>query len=69
MGRWLVIIGLVLAVLGGLMLAIDRLGLGMLPGDIIWRRKNFTIHFPIVTCLIVSVVLTLLLNFVLMRRK
>jgi len=36
--------------------------LGALPGDILIQRKNFTFSFPIVTCLIVSVVLTIIVN-------
>ena len=68
LGRFLIIAGVVLAAVGGLMLLADRVGLGRLPGDLIWRRKNTTIYFPIATSLLVSVVLTLLLNL-LLRRK
>jgi uncharacterized protein HemY len=39
---------------------LSRLGLGRLPGDIAIQRPGFSLYFPIVTCLIVSVVLTLL---------
>ena len=46
----------------------ERFGLGRLPGDLVWRRKNTTVYFPIVTSLVLSVVLTLLLNL-LFRRK
>ena len=35
--------------------------LGRLPGDVVVRRGNFTFAFPIVTCLVISVILTLLL--------
>jgi hypothetical protein len=41
-------------------------GLGRLPGDIVWRRGNVTFYFPLATCIIVSLVLTLL--FRLFRR-
>jgi len=41
-------------------------GLGRLPGDIVWRRGSFTFYFPLATCIIVSLVLTLL--FRLFRR-
>ena len=67
-GRYLIIAGLALAAAGGLMLLADRLGLGRLPGDLVWRRKNTTVYFPIATSLLISVVLTLLLNL-LLRRK
>ena len=58
MSRALIVIGLVLVGIGLLM----KLGLpiGRLPGDIVIRRGNGTFYFPIVTCVIVSVVLSLL---------
>ena len=58
MGRALIIIGLVLVGVGLLI----KLGLpiGRLPGDIVIRRGSGTFYFPIVTCLILSVVLSLI---------
>jgi hypothetical protein len=41
-------------------------GLGRLPGDIVWRRGNVTFYFPLATCIVVSLVLSLL--FRLFRR-
>jgi hypothetical protein len=61
MARSLIFIGLVLVLLGLLWPWLSRLGLGRLPGDIVWRRGELTFYFPIVTCLAVSVVLSLLL--------
>ena len=64
LGRWLVILGIVLVVLGLVVMAGPKLpfgGLGRLPGDIAYRSKNFQFYFPIVSCLIVSAVLTALL--------
>jgi hypothetical protein len=62
-GRLLVIFGIVLAIIGLVMMFADRIPfLGRLPGDIVVRRKNLTLYFPLVTMLIVSVVLTILLN-------
>jgi len=47
--------------LGGLLWPwLSRVELGRLPGDIAVHRENFTFYFPIVTCLVISVVLTLL---------
>jgi hypothetical protein len=62
MGRWLIVIGLVCVAVGVLALVGERFGirLGRLPGDIVIQGKNGAFYFPIVTCLIVSVVLTLL---------
>jgi hypothetical protein len=59
----LIILGLVLVGLGILMILGDRLPIkpGRLPGDIVIRGKNGAFYFPIVTCLIVSAVLTLVM--------
>ena len=67
LGRPLILIGVVL-VLVGLFLAFGpRIPfVGRLPGDIVWRRGNTTVYFPIVTCIVVSLLLTLL--FSLFRR-
>lgn len=59
MSRWLVTIGLVLVIVGLLWPLLSKLGLGRLPGDIVIERGNFHFYFPIVTCIIVSVVLSL----------
>lgn len=61
MGRTLIILGLVLVAAGVLMTLGDRLPikLGRLPGDIVVRGKNSVFYFPIVTCLIVSAILSL----------
>jgi hypothetical protein len=58
----LILIGLALVVLGLVITLGERLPVrfGRLPGDIVIRGKNSTFYFPIVTCLIVSAVLTLL---------
>ncbi|MBM4286135.1 MAG: DUF2905 domain-containing protein [Deltaproteobacteria bacterium] len=61
LGRFLIIIGLVLAAVGvALMLAPKIPWLGRLPGDFTFRRGNFTFYFPLGTSILVSVVLTLL---------
>ncbi len=64
LGRFLVITGALLVLLGLLIMAggrINFLGLGRLPGDIVYRGKNVFFYFPLVTCLVLSVVLTLAL--------
>jgi hypothetical protein len=68
LARTLIGMGVLLVGLGLLLMAGEKLGLGRLPGDILWKRKNTTVYFPIVTSLVVSVVLSLLLNLF-MRRK
>lgn len=61
MGRFLVIAGIVLVVLGIAWPLIAKLGLGRLPGDIVWERGNTRVYVPIVTSLVLSVVLSLAL--------
>lgn len=68
LGRGLLVLGLLLAVVGALLVVAGRLGLGRLPGDIVVERKNVSFHFPIVTSIVVSLVLTVLLNLWLRRR-
>ena len=63
MSRWLIEIGLALVVVGLLWPWLERLGLGRLPGDIVIERGNFRFYFPIVTCLVVSGVVSLILCF------
>lgn len=59
--RSLLIVGGVVLVLAGLAWPFLSRYVGRLPGDVVARRGNFTFVFPIVTCLVISVVLTLLL--------
>lgn len=62
LGKYLVFGGLAIAVIGALIWAgVGRGWFGQLPGDIHVERGNFSFHFPLVTCLVISVVLTLLL--------
>ncbi|HEY3909490.1 MAG TPA: DUF2905 domain-containing protein [Stellaceae bacterium] len=61
MSRWLIGIGLVLVVIGLFWRLLTRLGLGRLPGDIVIQRGSFSFYFPIVTCLVVSVIVSLIL--------
>jgi hypothetical protein len=64
MQRFLVILGAVLLLAGLLWPWLARLGLGRLPGDITIENGNFSFYFPIATCIIVSVVLSLVLWFI-----
>ena len=67
LGRILLVIGLVLVVIGGLAALGVRLPFGRLPGDIAIEGERGGIYIPIVTMLIISVVLTILLNLFLRR--
>lgn len=62
-GRMLILFGALLVVLGVVLTLAPRIPfLGNLPGDLHLRGKNWSFHFPIVTSIVVSVVLTVLLN-------
>jgi hypothetical protein len=62
-GRMLVVLGAVLLVVGLILTFAGRVpGIGRLPGDIVYRKGNFTSYFPIVTSILLSLVLTLLLS-------
>ena len=67
LGRLLIGGALVLLVLGGLFLLLGRLGLDRLPGDLVFRRGNFTVYFPIGLMILLSVVGTIVLNLILRR--
>lgn len=68
LGRTLVFFGALLVAAGIAFIIGEKLGLGRLPGDLVFRRKGTTVYFPIVTSLVVSVVLTVLLNLFLRRK-
>lgn len=67
-GKMLLLFGLFLVIIGGIMLAGGKLsGLGRLPGDIMFQRGNFSFYFPVVTSIILSLLLTIILNIFLRR--
>jgi hypothetical protein len=62
LGKILLVIGLVIAGLGLILLLAGRIPwIGRLPGDFLYRGKNVTFYFPLMTSLIASVVLTIIL--------
>ncbi len=68
LGRVLIVVGVGLAVVGALLVVGGKLGLGRLPGDIAIERKGFSLHFPIVTSIVLSLLLTLVVNLILRKR-
>ena len=60
LGRLLLVVGGLTAVAGVILLGLGRLGLGRLPGDLVFRRGNTTVMIPLATSLLISAVLTLL---------
>ena len=67
-GKLLLVVGLVIALVGGVIIVARRLGLGQLPGDVTVSNGGFSLFFPIVTCIVISIVLTIVLNIVLRLR-
>lgn len=66
LGKWIVIAGFGLVALGALLWLAGKAGLplGRLPGDLRFERDNFSVYFPVVTCIILSIILTVLLNII-----
>jgi len=67
-GKTLILVGGVLALLGALLTLFGKMGsgfgwLGRLPGDILIKRDNFTLYFPLTTSILISVTLSLLMYF------
>ena len=61
-GKILIIIGIITAGIGLFLLAGDKIPwLGRLPGDFLFKGKKFTFYFPMATCILISVILTLIL--------
>lgn len=72
-GKLVVVVGIALVAAGALLMAGSRLGLlgglGRLPGDIAYKGKNVSFYFPVVTCLILSILVTLALWLVSFLRR
>jgi uncharacterized protein YybS (DUF2232 family) len=62
LGKFLVVVGVLISGLGLLIWSgLGRGWLGRLPGDVHYSRGNFTVYFPIVTCILLSLVLSVIL--------
>ncbi|HOJ92963.1 MAG TPA: DUF2905 domain-containing protein [Dictyoglomaceae bacterium] len=70
MGKWLILFGIILIILGLIFLFIEKIPfLGKLPGDIKIERKNFVFYFPLTTSILLSLILTIILNIIIRLRK
>ena len=65
LGKLIIVLGAVLIAVGLLLMLLGRthLPIGRLPGDIIYRRRNFAFYFPLTTSILLSIVLSLLFYF------
>jgi hypothetical protein len=62
LGRTLITLGLVIAAVGVLITVGHKLGITRLPGDFVWRRGHTTVYVPLASCVVISLVLSLLLS-------
>ncbi len=61
LGKLLIVLGVFIILVGLFLLIGEKIPwMGRLPGDIIIRKKNFTFYFPLATCILISIILTLL---------
>ena len=61
--RFFIILGIIFVAIGLLWPVLQKLGLGKLPGDIVYERDNVKFYFPIVTSIVISLLLSLLFWF------
>ena len=62
MQKILILLGIIILIIGLLYPYIKKFGFGQLPGDMIFKSGNSTFFFPIVTCIIISLILTIIIN-------
>jgi len=63
LGKAIILLGVLLIVVGGVLLVASRVPfLGKLPGDIHIKHRNFNLYFPVTTCILLSIALTIIFN-------
>ena len=67
-GKILLLVGVVALIDGGLFLLLGSMGIGSMPGDMRFGRGNVRFYFPLGTSIVLSIILTVLLNLFLRRR-
>ena len=64
LGRSIITIGIVLVIVGVLMTVAGKIpGVGKLPGDIFIKKENFSFYFPLTTCILLSILFSMLMYF------
>jgi uncharacterized protein HemY len=63
-GKLIILIGLALIIIGLMIVFQKALPFGKLPGDIVIQKGNFSFYFPLTTCIIISIVLTVIFFFI-----
>ncbi|CAN5850699.1 hypothetical protein BH23ACT12_BH23ACT12_05970 [soil metagenome] len=67
-GRVLLVIGVVALIAGGIFVLLSKMGIGSMPGDMQWGKGNVRLVFPLGTSIVLSIILTVLLNLFLRGR-
>ena len=68
-GKLILLTGIVISIAGVIIILLSKTGLFKLPGDLYFEGKNWKIYFPVVSCLVISIVLTLIMWIVYYLRK
>ena len=68
-GKLLILTGALIALAGSIVMILGRAGLFKLPGDLVFGGKNWRIYLPIASCIIISIILTLILLLISYFRK
>ena len=69
LGKLIVVVGIFLVVFGSLILLFPKIPfIGRLPGDILIKRDNFTFFFPLASSIVISLIITIILNLILGKR-
>jgi len=64
-GKILILVGLLSIAIGGILIISQKIPfLGKLPGDIFYKKNNFSFYFPLMTSILISVLLTFIINFI-----
>ena len=68
-GKYILITGIVVSIIGLIVILLGKTGIFRLPGDIEFGGKNWKVFFPVVTCLIISIILTVIFWIISFFRK
>lgn len=69
LGKLILLTGIVISIVGVVIILLSKTGLFKLPGDMYFEGKNWKVYFPVVSCLVISIVLTVILWIISYLRK
>jgi hypothetical protein len=68
-GKYILITGIVISIIGGIVILLGKIGLSQLPCDVELEGKNWKIYFPVISCIVISIILTGILWLISFLRK